>query len=102
MELVRSARERLPLLVDQGRSDEFLATQLRPELLNKVFDQVGQPGPLHAVYLGSLYAYKQPHCRRQASRDLCCLPTDWHRVGTCIAQAVPWIHGLWPHILTSS
>ena len=32
-ELVATARERLPLLVDQGDADEFLATQLRPELL---------------------------------------------------------------------
>ena len=27
-------RERLPLLVDQGTDDEFLAAQLRPELLH--------------------------------------------------------------------
>lgn len=33
VELVRSATERLPLLVEQGLADEFLETQLRPELL---------------------------------------------------------------------
>ncbi|MBE1160767.1 S-formylglutathione hydrolase [Dyella acidiphila] len=31
-ELLKSATERLPLLIDQGDADEFLATQLRPEL----------------------------------------------------------------------
>ncbi|MGB8416727.1 S-formylglutathione hydrolase [Paraburkholderia sp.] len=34
-ELVRSAAERLPLLVDQGTSDEFLETQLKPHLLEE-------------------------------------------------------------------
>jgi S-formylglutathione hydrolase len=33
--LVENAAERLPLLVDQGEADEFLATQLRPELLEQ-------------------------------------------------------------------
>ena len=38
VELVRAARqERLPLLVDQGEADEFLAGQLRPELLAAAF-----------------------------------------------------------------
>ena len=32
-ELVRNARQRLPLLIDQGDADEFLDTQLKPELL---------------------------------------------------------------------
>uniref|UniRef100_UPI000811329C S-formylglutathione hydrolase n=1 Tax=Pseudomonas defluvii TaxID=1876757 RepID=UPI000811329C len=31
VELIRSAQERLPLLVDQGLGDEFLENQLRPE-----------------------------------------------------------------------
>ena len=31
--LIADARERLPLLVDQGDADEFLATQLQPERL---------------------------------------------------------------------
>jgi len=42
-ELVKSARERLPLLVDQGEADEFLATQLRPELLREACAQAGHP-----------------------------------------------------------
>ena len=33
VELVGKAAERLPLLIDQGGSDEFLAQQLRLELL---------------------------------------------------------------------
>ena len=33
--LVTQARERLPLLVDQGGADEFLDVQLRPELLRE-------------------------------------------------------------------
>ena len=34
--LIADASERLPLLIDQGAADEFLATQLRPELLDVV------------------------------------------------------------------
>ncbi|GAB1594959.1 S-formylglutathione hydrolase [Lysobacter claricitrinus] len=42
-ELVADARERLPLLVDQGEADEFLATQLRPDLLREACDAAGHP-----------------------------------------------------------
>lgn len=35
--------ERLPLLVDQGEADEFLAVQLRPELLAEACAQTGHP-----------------------------------------------------------
>ena len=38
-ELVREATERLPLLVDQGDADEFLSTQLKPELLEAACQQ---------------------------------------------------------------
>ncbi|MEX3921631.1 S-formylglutathione hydrolase [Paraburkholderia sp. BR10872] len=41
--LVGSARERLPLLVEQGGGDEFLNTQLRPELLKAACAKAGQP-----------------------------------------------------------
>ncbi|QTD45456.1 S-formylglutathione hydrolase [Ottowia testudinis] len=48
---------RLPLLVDQGDADEFLATQLKPELLKAACEQVGypftlrlQPGHDHSYY----------------------------------------------------
>jgi S-formylglutathione hydrolase len=38
-----AAGERLPLLVDQGGADEFLATQLRPELLREACAAAGHP-----------------------------------------------------------
>ena len=40
---IPGATERLPLLVDQGDSDPFLATQLRPELLREACDAAGHP-----------------------------------------------------------
>ena len=55
--LVADATERLPLLVDQGDADEFLATQLRPELLQAACAETGhpltlrmQPGYDHSYY----------------------------------------------------
>ena len=42
-ELVRVAGERLPLLIDQGDADEYLATQLRPALLQAACAQAGHP-----------------------------------------------------------
>ena len=55
--LIAGAAERLPLLVDQGEADEFLATQLRPELLEKACDASGHPLQLrrHAGYDHSYY-----------------------------------------------
>ena len=57
MELVEAASERLPLLVDQGGDDEFLASQLRPELLREACVAAGhpltlrlQPGYDHSYY----------------------------------------------------
>lgn len=41
--LVADAVERLPLLVDQGDADEFLATQLQPERLRAACDAAGHP-----------------------------------------------------------
>lgn len=43
VELVAQARERLPLLIDQGEADEFLATQLKPELLRDACAAAGHP-----------------------------------------------------------
>lgn len=43
VELVRTATERLPLLVDQGGDDEFLETQLRPDLLLAACAEAGHP-----------------------------------------------------------
>ncbi|MCC6870380.1 MAG: S-formylglutathione hydrolase [Burkholderiales bacterium] len=57
VELVKTAAERLPLFVDQGDADEFLATQLRPELLRAACAAAGhpltlrmQPGYDHSYY----------------------------------------------------
>lgn len=41
--LLQSANEKLPLLVDQGEADEFLATQLRPQLLQAAAAEAGHP-----------------------------------------------------------
>ena len=41
--LVAGARERLALLIDQGGSDEFLAAQLKPELLQAACALAGHP-----------------------------------------------------------
>ena len=57
VELVATATERLPLLVDQGEADEFLQQQLRPELLRAACDRTGHPLTLrmHAGYDHSYY-----------------------------------------------
>lgn len=41
--LLRSAQEKLPLLVDQGGDDEFLEHQLRPQLLKVAAEAAGYP-----------------------------------------------------------
>jgi len=41
--LVASAREQLPVLIDQGDADDFLETQLRTPLLIEVCEQVNYP-----------------------------------------------------------
>lgn len=41
--LVASARERLPLLVEQGAADEFLEAQLKPQLLRAACEAAGHP-----------------------------------------------------------
>ena len=42
-ELVKTANEKIPLLIEQGDADEFLQTQLKPELLKEVADAAGHP-----------------------------------------------------------
>jgi S-formylglutathione hydrolase len=42
-ELVKTAHERLPLLIEQGDADEFLSGQLRPELLKAACEAAGHP-----------------------------------------------------------
>lgn len=41
--LLNAAAERLPLLVDQGDSDEFLDSQLKPDLLRAACEAAGHP-----------------------------------------------------------
>ena len=41
--LVARAPEKLPLMIDQGDADEFLFTQLRPELLQRACQAAGHP-----------------------------------------------------------
>jgi S-formylglutathione hydrolase len=65
VELVKSAKpgaEKLPLLIDQGENDEFLANQLRPELLKAACEAAGhpitlrlQPGHDHSYYFISTF-----------------------------------------------
>jgi S-formylglutathione hydrolase len=57
VELVATASERLPILVDQGDTDEFLRKQLRPELLEAACAAAGHPLTLrrHAGYDHSYY-----------------------------------------------
>lgn len=43
VELMKSADKKLPMLIDQGTADEFLAEQLQPELLAQVTKDVGYP-----------------------------------------------------------
>ncbi|MBD8879372.1 S-formylglutathione hydrolase [Rhodanobacter sp. 7MK24] len=55
--LLKTASERLPLLVDQGEVDEFLATQLKPELLREACAKANHPLTLrlHPGYDHSYY-----------------------------------------------
>jgi len=60
--LLARTSERLPLLVDQGEADEFLANQLRPELLEAACATHGhpltlrrQPGYDHSYYFISSF-----------------------------------------------
>lgn len=57
VELIANAQERLPILVDQGETDEFLRKQLRPELLEAACQAAGYSLTLrrHAGYDHSYY-----------------------------------------------
>lgn len=55
--LVRTAAEKLPILIDQGQADEFLDSQLKPWLLEEAAQAAGhplvlrmQPGHDHSYY----------------------------------------------------
>ncbi|MFC3814460.1 S-formylglutathione hydrolase [Lysobacter sp. GCM10012299] len=75
-ELVASAIERLPLLVDQGDADEFLVTQLRPQLLQDACDAAGhpldvrmRPGYDHSYYFIATFIGEHIAHHAQALRD---------------------------------
>ncbi|MNM56212.1 S-formylglutathione hydrolase FrmB [compost metagenome] len=60
--LIADAKERLPLLIDQGGADEFLDNQLRPQLLQAACQAAGhplelriQPGYDHSYYFISSF-----------------------------------------------
>ena len=59
---MQQAEERLPLLIDQGGADQFLETQLNPDLFEAACKQVGhplelrrQPGYDHGYYFISTF-----------------------------------------------
>lgn len=69
--LIKSARERFPLLVDQGESDEFLSEQLKPQLLQEACADAGhpltlrmQPGYDHSYYF--IASFMEDHIMHHA------------------------------------
>ena len=69
--LIAEAQERLPLLIDQGDGDEFLAAQLKPELLQAACKAAGhplqlrlQPGYDHSYYF--IASFIDDHLRHHA------------------------------------
>ena len=42
-ELIRSGRRTSRILIDQGDADDFLQSQLRPDILQAACDEQGQP-----------------------------------------------------------
>jgi len=71
LELLKTATERLPLLVDFGEQDEFLTQQLRPELLVAACEATGHPlqlglrtGHDHSYYFVSTFL--ENHVRHHA------------------------------------
>jgi len=70
-ELMVGASERLPILVDQGDADQFLATQLRPEALQAAASRAGhpltlrmQPGYDHSYFF--IATFVDDHLRHHA------------------------------------
>ncbi|QJD58797.1 S-formylglutathione hydrolase [Pseudomonas sp. gcc21] len=71
-ELIAGAQERLPLLIDQGEADNFLAEQLKPEALEAAAAAVGhpltlrrQPGYDHSYYF--IASFIDDHLRHHAA-----------------------------------
>ena len=73
--LMREVQSRLPILIDQGDSDQFLADQLQPERLDVVAREVGfpltlrvQPGYDHSYYF--IATFVEDHLRFHAQHLL--------------------------------
>jgi S-formylglutathione hydrolase len=73
--LMREVQSRLPMLIDQGDSDQFLADQLQPERLDVVAKEVGfpltlrvQPGYDHSYYF--IATFVEDHLRFHAQHLL--------------------------------
>ncbi|MBS0345467.1 MAG: S-formylglutathione hydrolase [Proteobacteria bacterium] len=71
-ELIAGASERLPLLVDQGEADSFLAEQLKPDALARTCAAAGhpltlrrQPGYDHSYYF--IASFIEDHLRHHAA-----------------------------------
>lgn len=71
--LLETAAERLPLLVDQGDADPFLAARLRPDRLRETCDRLGhpltlrlQPGYDHSYSF--IATFLEDHLRWHAAR----------------------------------
>lgn len=70
--LLGTATERLPILIDQGEADNFLAEQLRPELFTEQAKRLGHPIELrlHPGYDHSYYfiaSFIDEHIARHAA-----------------------------------
>ena len=70
--LIASASERLPILVDQGEADDFLAEQLKPDALRAACAAAGhpltlrmQPGYDHSYYF--IASFIDDHLRHHAA-----------------------------------
>jgi S-formylglutathione hydrolase len=70
--LLAEATERLPILVDQGDRDDFLAKQLKPEALQAAAKAAGhpltlrlQPGYDHSYYF--IASFIDDHLRHHAA-----------------------------------
>lgn len=70
--LMRQARQQVPMLIDQGDSDQFLADQLHPERLQQVAEETDypltvriQPGYDHSYYF--IASVIEDHLRFHAS-----------------------------------
>ncbi|MEZ3499201.1 S-formylglutathione hydrolase [Pantoea sp. KPR_PJ] len=73
--LMRETQARLPILIDQGDSDQFLADQLQPERLDVVAKEAGfpltlrvQPGYDHSYYF--IATFVEDHLRFHAQHLL--------------------------------